>query len=98
MMMNKQQLEVLKANAENAWSDYKSAEEDAKSKGLKSKERYELLKPLRAKADAEHAVWEQAGKKFVMSGLNKIIREAAPIRAKIKADRRAVYKGLPISA
>ena len=96
--MKKQTLEQLKATAAAAWEEYKAAEEAAKASGLKSKERYELLKPLRAKADAAHAAAYDASKKFVMNGLNKIIREAAPIRAKIKSDRKAVYKGVPIAA
>jgi hypothetical protein len=79
--MNQAQIATLKQAAAQANEAYTTEQARLVEAGLKSKARYELLKPLKAAADSTAATWAAAVKGKIRKELNKIIREDAPIRA-----------------
>jgi hypothetical protein len=74
-------IEALKQAAAEATAAHDAERDRLAALGLKSGERYLLLKPLKAAADAAHAEYVKAAHGAIKGELNKIIRADAPARA-----------------
>lgn len=87
--MNHAKIESLKAASEAA----SKAHEDEKGRlaglGLKSQERYELLKPLKAAANAAHSEYAKFTNGQIKAELNKIIAADLPNRQAAARSRSA---------
>ncbi len=70
----------LKNALDAARAAYEAEKARLTALGLKSKERYEALKPLKAVKDAANAAYVQAAHAYVKRGLDKIIAADRPER------------------
>lgn len=68
----------LKAAAEAAQAAYTNEQSRLIAAGFKSSERYNMLKDLKAAADAAHDVYAKAAKSYVRRELDKIIAAQTP--------------------
>ena len=78
--MNQAKINELKAIAAEAGKKYDDEKARLSAIGLKSKERYELLKPLKAAADQAHAEYAKFAKGQIAKELDKIIATDLPNR------------------
>lgn len=72
--------QVLKQAAEAAQAAYESEQARLAAAGLKSKDRYELLKPLKADLDEKWAAMVKANRDDICRELDKIIEADRPAR------------------
>ena len=68
----------LKQAAEQAQAAYEDKKAELVSQGLKSQERYALLKDLKAAADAAQGAYAASAKRGIHTELTKIINGGAP--------------------
>ncbi|OGO33086.1 MAG: hypothetical protein A2Z03_02140 [Chloroflexi bacterium RBG_16_56_8] len=78
--MNTAKIAELKKIAEQAGAAHEAEKNRLAAQGLKSQVRYELLKPLKASADAAHAEYAKFAKGQISKELNKIIAADLPNR------------------
>lgn len=78
---------TLKAALDQATEAYNQEQTRMIKAGLKSKERYEALKPLKAAQDAANSAYVAAAHGAVRKELNKIIAASAPARRAEKLAR-----------
>lgn len=76
--MNQAKINELKAASEVAHAAYNEEMTRLVAAGFKSKERYELLKPLKAAADAAHLTYSKYAKGQIARELDKIIAAQTP--------------------
>lgn len=76
--MNQVKINELKAASEVAHAALYAEQARLTEQGLKSKERYELLKPLKAAADAAHLTYSKYAKGQISRELDKIIAAQTP--------------------
>lgn len=72
--------EALKQAAAQALAAHDAERDRLAAAGLKSAERYLLLKPLKAAADAAHAAYATAAKRRIHAELTSIIEADRPAR------------------
>lgn len=77
----------LKQALDAAQAAYVAEQTRLTEAGLKSKERYEALKPLKAVVDAANAAYVDAANGAIKTKLNKIIAAGAPARRAEKLAR-----------
>jgi hypothetical protein len=82
-----QQVTALKQALDQATAAYNAEQARLVEAGLKSKERYEALKPLKAAQDAANSAYVSAANGAVRKELNKIIAADAPARRAEKLAR-----------
>lgn len=82
-----QQVTTLKQALDQATAAYNAEQARLVEAGLKSKERYEALKPLKASQDAANSAYVAAAHGAVRKGLNQIIAADAPARRAEKLAR-----------
>ena len=87
--MNQAKIDSIKATSAAAHAVLNAEQARLVEAGLKSKERYELLKPLKASADAAHAEYSKYSIGQIKGELNKIIAAGAPARAAASRSRSA---------
>lgn len=87
--MNDAKIANLKAAAEAAINAHNDEKARLASLGLKSQERYELLKSLKVTADAAHAKYVKFAHGQIKSELNKIIAADLPNRQAAARSRSA---------
>lgn len=76
--MNSTKIEALKQAAAVANAAHDAERDRLASAGLKSQERYALLKPIKAAADAAHAAYVKVAHSHVARELDKIIAAQTP--------------------
>jgi len=76
--MNQAKINDLKQASEVAHAALYAEQARLTEAGLKSKERYELLKPLKAVADKAHAEYSKFAKGQISKELDKIIAAQTP--------------------
>lgn len=81
------QVATLKQALDQATAAYNAEQARLVEAGLKSKERYEALKPLKAAQDAANSAYVAAANGAVRKELNKIIAADAPARRAEKLAR-----------
>lgn len=81
------QVATLKQALEQATAAYTAEQTRLMAAGLKSQERYEALKPLKAAQDAANKAYVEAAHNVVRKGLNQIIAADAPRRRAEKLAR-----------
>jgi hypothetical protein len=81
----------LKAAAEKAHAQYENEQARLVALGMKSKDRYEALKPLKAAADEAWGAYKEAGTKKVLKRVRAHINN---INAQARAEKlaRSPYK------
>lgn len=84
--MNKAKIEQLKAVLDAASNAYNAKKDELVATGLNSKQRYEVLKPLKAAEDAANAEYVKYTHGQIKRELHKI---CAVISAEKKADKAA---------
>ncbi|WP_395007305.1 hypothetical protein [Undibacterium sp.] len=89
--MNTAKIEELKKIAASAAKAYNAERDRLAAIGLKSKERYELLKPLKAIVDATHSEYSKYAKGQINCELVKIIEADRP-RREAEARSRSTWK------
>lgn len=82
-----QQVATLKEVLDQATAAYNAEQARLVEAGLKSKERYEALKPLKAAQDAANRAYVAAAHGSIKKELNKIIAADAPARRAEKLAR-----------
>jgi len=82
-----QQVATLKEVLDQATVAYNAEQARLVEAGLKSKERYEALKPLKAAQDAANRAYVAAAHGAIKKELNKIIAADAPARRAEKLAR-----------
>lgn len=78
---------ALKKTLDTAHAAYVAEQTRLVAAGLKSKERYELLKPLKAAEDAANSAYVAAANGAIQKECNKIIAAGAPARRAAKLAR-----------
>jgi len=71
-------LDALKAAAEPAFAAYEAARLRLVAAGVKSQDRYVLLKELKATSDTTHAAWVALSNKLIKRELDKVIGGETP--------------------
>ena len=79
--MNTSKIEALKIAAAAAVAAHDAERDRLAAKGVKSQDRYQILKPLKAAADAAHSEYVKYTHGQIKRELDQIIRQDAPIRA-----------------
>lgn len=82
---------ALKQAAEQAVADHDAERDRLAALGLKSAERYLLLKPLKAAADQAHAAYAAAAKRGIHAELTRMIEADRPAR-EAAARARSTWK------
>jgi hypothetical protein len=95
--MNTTKIEALKQAAEQAQAAYTTEQARLVEAGLKSAQRYELLKPLKAAADAAHAEYAKYAKGQINRALTAIIEADRPAR-EAAARARSLWKAAKFAA
>lgn len=86
--MNQAKINELKEIAEKDGAAYRAEQSRLKEAGFRSKELYELLKPLKSVADASWAKYEQYARNQIKKALDKEIAKQTPAERK-EGKRRA---------
>ena len=89
--MNRTKIEELKAVADAAAAAHDAEQSRLVAAGLKSAERYKLLKPLQTARDDAHAVYAKYAKGQINRELVKIINADRPIK-EAAARARSAWK------
>ena len=95
--MNTTKIAALKQVAEQAQAAYITEQTRLVEAGLKSAQRYELLKPLKATADAAHAEYAKYAKGQINQALVAIIEADKPAR-QAAARARSPWKAAKFAA
>jgi acyl-CoA-binding protein len=81
----------LKAALDAATAAYDSERDRLAAAGLKSKARYEALKPLKAAQDAANEAYVAAANRKVHAGLTAIIKQGSTESKTAQRARRAIF-------
>ncbi|HJV73155.1 MAG TPA: hypothetical protein VJ654_02950 [Noviherbaspirillum sp.] len=81
----------LQAALDQAHATYEAEKARLVTAGMKSKDRYEALKPLKAAEDAANAALQDAAKRKIHAGLTRIINQGSTESKAEQRARRALF-------